>query len=273
MLSKSLKHEFRATSRVMLPIFIALLLLAVAAHFSILLLNTYTLPWFLEIIGGATIALFAAALIAACVGVIVLIVIRFYRSFLSDEGYLNMTLPVNVHTHISSRLIVSVIWYTLTAIAVLLCLMVMILDSAGWKGIFMDIGDLFRQISQAGLTWNVIVLGLEMILSAVIGSALSSLMLYAALSVGHSFNRGKKGLSVLFAFVFSHAIQILSFIVIFALSRKDWSSLTATFELEPMKVIPFMEGMMGLSILGVAVLCAVFYFITHYFLTKKLNLE
>ena len=104
-------------------------------------------------------------------------------------------------------------------------------------------------------------------------SAFTSLMLYAALAVGHSFNRRKKLLSVVFAFVFYYAVQILSTLGIIALTHYDWSALTAKFDLEPLKVIPFMEGMMGLGIAITAALCAVFYFITHHFLSKKLNLE
>ena len=98
-------------------------------------------------------------------------------------------------------------------------------------------------------------------------------MLYAALAVGHSFNRRKKLLSVVFAFVFYYAVQILSTLGIVALTQHDWTSLTAKFDLEPLKVIPFMEGMMGIGILIVLLLCAVFYFITHHFLSRKLNLE
>ncbi len=273
MLSKSLKHEFRATSRVMLPVFIALLLLAIAAHFSTLLLNGSNLPWFLQGIGGTMIALFVISLVAAGVGVIVLTVVRFYRSFLSDEGYLTMTLPVGMHTHISSRLIVSAVWYTLTGLAIGLCVLVMLLDASGWKGVLTGVADFFRQIAESRMTGHAILVLLELLLSAVVGSAFTSLLLYAALSVGHSFNRHKKLLSVVFAFVFYHVVQLICFFVIYGLSRFNWDSLSAKFDLEPLKVIPFMEGMLGLGIAATIALGAVFYFITHYFLSKRLNLE
>ena len=273
MLSKSLKHEFRATSRVMLPIFIAMILLSLAAHFATVLLAGDNLPRFLEGISVTVIVLFVAGMVAAAVSVIALTVVRFYRSFLSDEGYLNMTLPVSVNTHISSRLIVSVVWYTLTAIAGVLCVMLMVMGLNQWKDFWTGMADLFRQIKASGMTGHAILLGLEMLISCVISSAFTSLLLYAALAVGHSFNRRKKFLSVVFAFVFYYAVQILSTLGIVALTQHDWSSLTAKFDLEPLKVIPFMEGMMGIGILIILLLCAVFYFITHHFLSRKLNLE
>ena len=273
MLSKSLKHEFRATTRVMLPIFIALALLSAAARVSVLLLDRNNLPSYLEGIGVTVIVLFIVGLVAASVSVIALTVVRFYRSFLSDEGYLNMTLPVSVNTHISSRLIVSVVWYILTALAIGLCVMVMVMGIGDFRGLWDGIVDLARQIRESGMTGHAILLILEMLVSCVVSSAFTSLMLYAALAVGHSFNRRKKLLSVVFAFVFYYAVQILSTLGIIAMTRYDWSGLTAKFDLEPLKVIPFMESMIGLGILVIVVLCAVFYFITHHFLSKKLNLE
>ena len=269
-MSKSLEHEFRATSRVMLPIFIALFVLAIAACFSIKLLDMNALPGFLQGIGVAMVILFVVALITAGVGVIVLTVIRFYRSFLSDEGYLNMTLPVSVYTHISSRLIVSVAWYALTAIAIALCIIAMILSTSDWISFFGVISDALYAISKEGMTGHLILIGFESLLGCVVSCAYLSLLLYAALAVGHSFNRHKKGLSILFAFLFYLVVQILGTVAVFALTRYDWSSLGASFDLESLKAF---EGVMGVGILCICMLCAVFYLITHFFLSKKLNLE
>ena len=274
MLRKSLKHEFRATTRVMLPVFIALVLLAVAARFSVRLLNVNTLPGVLRGISVAMLILFVISLIAAGVGVIILTVVRFYRSFLSNEGYLNMTLPVSVHTHISSRLIVSVVWYALTVVAIALCVMVMALSSSDLNSIFKGLRELISAVSEAGLTGHLVLLGFEFLIICVAGGAYVSLLLYAALAVGHSFNRHKKGLSILFAFAFHHAVQIISTIAVFAMARYDWDGLFIELESEtPIAAVHFAEGAMGVSLLISVLLCAVFYFITHFFLSRKLNLE
>ena len=274
MLSKSMKHEFRATSRVMLPLFAALLLVSVVAHFAMKLLNgSDNLHWLLETISVIVIVLFVVSVVAIAVGVLILTVSRFYRSFLSNEGYLNMTLPVSVHTHIFSRLIVAVIWYALTVIAVGLAFLVMGLDAHGWKEFFVAIGDILRGLSQQHLTGHAILLGLEMLVAMVLGCCFTSLLLYAAMAVGHSFNRHKKGLSVLFAFVFYYAIQILGVIGIALLTRVDWGN---WFELSAENVshsLTVIQSILGVAILVDLVGCALFYFVTHFFLSKKLNLE
>ena len=274
MLSKSMKHEFRATSRVMLPLFAALLLMSVVAHFAIRMLNgSDNLHWLLETIGVLVVVLFAVSVVAVAVGALILTVSRFYRSFLSDEGYLNMTLPVTVHTHIFSRLIVAVFWYALTVIAMMLACLIMGLDMHGWKDFFVGIGDMLRTLSEQHLVWRAILLGLEMFISVVLGCCFSTLLLYAAMAVGYSFNRHKKGMSVLFAFVFYYAIQIIGVIGIALLTHVDWGN---WFELSGENVshaLTVVQTVLGGAICVNLIGCALFYFLTHFFLSKKLNLE
>lgn len=51
MLSKLIKHEFRATSRIMWPVFLGMLALTALMRFSQLLLNGEHIPWLLQLIG------------------------------------------------------------------------------------------------------------------------------------------------------------------------------------------------------------------------------
>ena len=51
MLSKLIKQEFRATSRIMWPVFLGMLALTALMRFSQLLLNGGHIPWLLQLIG------------------------------------------------------------------------------------------------------------------------------------------------------------------------------------------------------------------------------
>lgn len=51
MLSKLIKHEFRATGRIMWPVFLGMLALTALMRFSQLLLNGEHIPWLLQLIG------------------------------------------------------------------------------------------------------------------------------------------------------------------------------------------------------------------------------
>ena len=123
MLGKLLKHEFRATGRLMLPALGAVLVLAVLANFSIRFIQV-TDSTFLAILFGLVIGAFGIGMIAAAVMTLVLMILRFYRNLLRDEGYLMHTLPVSVHELVWSKLIVSLVWFAVTGLVI--CLVVIL---------------------------------------------------------------------------------------------------------------------------------------------------
>lgn len=282
MLSKSLKHEFRATARVMLPVFLALLAVSVVTNFTDrFFLSGNNVHWIFSTLGVCMTVLFFLGIAAVAFSVFALTIVRFYRSFLSEQGYLTLSLPVSTHTHIFSRLLVAVVWYTVSAIAIFFAVGVLTLGAKEFN-VFTAIGEILRAFWQGwtqltgGQRGLAVLLVLEL-LAAVVGScAASCLMLYAAMAVGHSFNRHKKALSVVFAFVFYHLVQILLFIGVFAVAESglDLEQYFVSWELQNVTaIIGTLNVFFAVIILVQLLLCAVFYFITHYFLTKKLNLE
>lgn len=276
MLRKSLKHEFRATSRIMLPIFIALLLLSIVTNIFIRLLDVNELPLLLEIIAIFTIIVFFLGIFAVFIGVIVVIVMRFCRGFLSDEGYLTMTLPVSTHVHIFSRLIVAVVWYTLTLFVIFVTILLAVLDLNMWGELFGGLGEMAVLVWQQlpyvdGKTISeIVVFVVELLLTGVVGAISTSLLFYAAVSVGYSFHHHKKGLSIIFVFVFYHVVGIINNIVMVAIM--GWDAYGGYLLLDDY-VLSSLNIILAVS-LGIALLESVaFYFIAHYFLTKKLNLQ
>lgn len=118
MLGKLLKYEFRATARVMLPVLAGLLLTALAARFAITRLYDWYRP--VMIIGTFVVVAYFLAILAAGALTLVTLVYRFYRSLLSDEGYLSFSLPTGVHAQLWCKLITSAVWIAAAFAAVLL---------------------------------------------------------------------------------------------------------------------------------------------------------
>lgn len=81
MLRKLLKHEFRATGRVMLPLFGLLVLASVGANLSIrgMLDSDST---FLSTLGTILIMLFTVAIVAVGIMAFILMINRFYKNLL-----------------------------------------------------------------------------------------------------------------------------------------------------------------------------------------------
>ena len=118
MLRKLLKHEFRATGRIMLPMYLILLVTAVGSNLAGrgMLDGRYHI---LNILGVLIVTAFGIAICGALLMSFVLMIQRFYKNLLQDEGYLMFTLPASVHQHIWSKLIVSSVWFIVTVLAII----------------------------------------------------------------------------------------------------------------------------------------------------------
>lgn len=99
MLRKLLKYEFRATARVMLPLYLVVIVLALLTRGASLWTQQVTFYGLGEGLLGVLAALIAVgfilALLATFVVAVVLAVVRFRNNLLTDEGYVMFTLPVS----------------------------------------------------------------------------------------------------------------------------------------------------------------------------------
>lgn len=110
MLGKLLKQDFRATARIMLPLYAAVPVLGLFTNLITRLCENQN-GFLIRAIGALMSFVFSLSLIAAVVTTVVLMILRFYRNLMTDEGYLMFTLPVSTTELIFSKLIVSVVWF------------------------------------------------------------------------------------------------------------------------------------------------------------------
>ncbi|PHV70603.1 ABC transporter permease [Sporanaerobium hydrogeniformans] len=121
MLGKLLKYEAKATARTFIPIYIALLI--VSAINRVFRMNNIEMGFTLSVL--VIVGLFIA------LGVITLIMIiqRFSKNLLSDEGYLMFTLPVKISDLILSKLIISFLWTVISGIVAILAILILLGDA------------------------------------------------------------------------------------------------------------------------------------------------
>lgn len=274
MLRKLLKHEFRATGRVMLPVIGILLATSVAANLSLRYLMD-SRAWFLNMVGGLLMMALVVAIIGVCVVSFVLMVQRFYKNLLQDEGYVMLTLPVSIHQHIWSKLIVSSVWFIVTTLAVILASCITVFDIGVVKEIFRGLGALLEELRklQAYYAINGTAIAIELIVLTFLGLVAMCLQFYAALAAGHSLPTHKMAWSVVWYFGLQFVFQLLGVCAIQILDQLnffDWDIFYPEIHLDVMAGIHI--GML-LLILGTVIYGAVFYAITTFFLKKRLNLE
>lgn len=272
MLRKLMKHELRATSRIMLPIFLIVLLTAVGANVSSRLLldmdNTL-----LNVLGVILFFAFFVAIIGSCIAAFIVMLQRFYKNLLQDEGYIMMTLPVSTHPLVMSKILTSVLWYAGTAITFVLSMLILAFDIDFIKNLCAGLRVLFHSFTlSSDLLVNGPLFVIELLLLFVIGCAGACLQFYAALSIGHSFSNHKILRSVVVYFVIQFILQFLigSFFTLMNYNAWDYALAQA---FPTMSVVAGVHLMMFLLIFITLLHAAIFYFITTYFLKNRLNLE
>ena len=140
MLGKLLKHEFKATARTMLPMFGVVLVLSVLANLSFTRIAD-TDSGALDILFGLFIVAFFLGLFTMGVMAMVVMIQRFYKNVLGDEGYLTLTLPVNVHEILWSKLIVSFVWFLATGLIAIAAVFVAVFTLT-----YTEFGEMFRSM-------------------------------------------------------------------------------------------------------------------------------
>ena len=277
MLGKLIKHEFRATARIMLPVMGAMAALALLANLSIrgLAGNLSDVPM-LKILFTLIIFFFGAAVVATVVMSLVIMVSRFYRNLLKDEGYLMFTLPVSVHELIWSKLIVSLVWFLATGLLIFLvmALMALNLSHTNLEMILKQLpswSEIIGWLDQAGVRGQVITFLVQIVLGTLIGIIALCLHFYGAMALGHMFSKDKVLLSIVFFVGISFAFNLMEMgygIVGFGLSDLENMDMSGAREGLSFVSTVIWHGI-GLS----AVQAAVLYLAAFLGLKKGLNLE
>ena len=272
MLSKLIKHEFRATSRIMWPVFLGMLALTALMRFSQLLLNGGHIPWLLQLIGVLLVIGFVMGLGALGLAPLVLSAVRWRDHVLKDEGYLTLTLPVSVHELLASKLIVSAVWYAAAFLVGVLSLMI---ATANWSSLLYVpdfFGDFFKAFSQmdASLRGHALLILLELLGNFVMTISAASLVVYAAFSIGYSFNKHKSLWTTVLVLVFFEVAQFTAIAMIGAFFNADP---TRWMNLDVYSAPASVELLLLWGMFGELLFAAAGYAVTWYFTTKKLNLE
>jgi len=263
MLGKLMKYEFKATGRVFLPLYAALIVVSLVNRL-LALLPVYV---------PRAIGTILSVLLIIGIAVITLILTfqRFRKNILSNEGYLMMTLPVSTDSIILSKLFVAAIWYVVSSIVVILSILIMALSDFSLSDLgsfFEGVGSLFGYIS-TNPAYNTIFI-IEIIIVAALSLFSGILWIYACMALSMMVNK-RRGLFTFGAFVvISTALQILGAVlatIINATGIDDW--------IWRMSLDAFGTSQIVILVLFIveAALCAAFYFITRHMLRHRLNLQ
>jgi hypothetical protein len=267
MLGKLIKFEFKATARLFLGLFGVMLALAVLQLASRVLMENVFTNAFGSVLFGTMTFLFVLAMIGGLLITTVVVVQRFYKNVLGNQGYLMNTLPVSANQHILSKLIVASVWEVLSMILIYLCVCIALIgkDFFGWMH------DAFATLRLMGLNPAFIVGGfLGAVSLSIIGG---TLMWYAACGVGPHITRHRLGGTII-AYVIGYvAFQIVTVGVMAVLFGANMDVFNSdTFGI----MDPDFGKFWNLTCLSIAIpsifLGVASWIVTHFTISKKLNL-
>lgn len=271
MLGKLIKHEFRATGRILLPVYLVMLLTAALVR-GFQVLSERMAGELMRALAVLSVMLFAAVVLCGSILAFVLMIYRFYKNLMTDEGYLMFTLPVTTGQLIWSKMIVSAVWLLATAAMDVLSMFIAAFDSAAWHDIFQLPGLLWRQLWEYADELRLI--PAELIALVLLAALVCFLKFYAAIALGHSFTNRKMLLSVAFFAAFSVVEQIvfsagLIGIASSSIPRSWLRGAVGTMDY----YTDYLQIVLGGVLLALALYGAVYYAVTYLSLKKRLNLQ
>lgn len=268
MLGKLLKYELKATSRVFIPLYIAILVVSIVNGLS-LNLEIFNIQ------GLATIILMCL-FISLFVITIVVTIQRFNKNLLKDEGYLMFTLPVSSKHLVLSKYLTSLIWTFLSFVVAFLSFTIIFMIPTYKYFDFSYFINEFNLLFSNMLNLNILGQFLKIILLMIISYTIFIFNVYLALSVGQLpiFNRFRNVSSfigfLVINLLISYAQNIVSLFVndasvnIEAIDNINYAINSVT---------SIVSKGLNIAIVINIIIILVLFFATTYILDKKLNLE
>lgn len=276
MTGKLIKYEIRSSIRLIGIIWIALIAASILVGISTSSVQTVLPEDGLELAKNLLAIVppifYGAIFMAMMVITVMIVILRFYRGILGDEGYLMHTLPVKVWQLITAKGAVAAGIVLISSLLAFLSILILIGFTGGFREMMDAMAELFRIFGEEP---QAILIILE-ILVIIIASALKSVyQIYAAMAIGQLAGKYRL-LTSLGAYI---AINIaLTVIVAFLVAMADLTGLDVWLaELidnirTEQDIYTLMHLGMLFAFLATAVQVAVFHVIAERILTKKLNL-
>lgn len=290
MFGKLCKYEFKSIIRTLGPIYLAVIAISILngfmgvgslanGYYESLMSSSSIGQGFLNLIQMLSMIAYFGILVAMSVLTLIVVIQRFYKGLLSDEGYLMFTLPVKSWQLIAAKGIVALVMSFASVLTAFVSIFILVLGTVGPSKVFTAIFDpqVWTGINQ-GLnlvpSWPLLVF--ELIVLAIVSGLVNLFHIYFSMALGHLSNRHRVMMSVV-AFI---AITMLSnFINGFAMIiLTNVPSLTSFFHI--IETVPDTQGMVYVlhvmfvgSIVYSGVVLAIFFFGTERILSKRLNLE
>lgn len=271
MVKKLIKYEMLYYLRTLLPAELILLGMALLVRFVQFFENDSIVY---SIVSGSSLITYVVAILVLLVMMFVMAIKRFYQNLYTAEGYLSFTLPVTHSEHIFSKLFSAVVMSVITGVIVISS--VFIATAGELAAEIMKAGTyLFKALTDFA-SWHSVLFIIEFLLYVIVSLSSGYLLYYTCITAGQMAkkNRVLAAFGAYFAYyIATQAVE--TFFVILTVIFNKWFEEVMTniglFVMEhPIATVHIV--LISLTVFS-AIFGALYFFLTHLIMKKRLNLE
>lgn len=275
MLGKLIKHEFKATYKIFGLLFSALNLLTLLTRFCVYIpFDNMIFKVLTTILSGV----YVIAVVCMSLFSIAIVLIRFNRNMLRDQGYLSNTLPVKMWQQITAKVLTYTVWMITSVIMMFVSLFVFFIGKHTFTEFLNEFFDVAGDVFDYPKLVVIIVLFVILMIAQI---AVNLLNVFAALSLGQIFAKHKIAGAILFYFVLNYALGFITSGAMMLMPNFVDKMNNIDVEINAAKTAGDVVNAIGnpaLAYLGFLfvielLLGAIYFVVTNFMLTKKLNLE
>ncbi|GFI23721.1 hypothetical protein IMSAGC011_02511 [Lachnospiraceae bacterium] len=285
MLGKLLKYEWKGLR---FPFLIMLIVLAGTTALTCGVIFTINPKFDETIVGYSVMALMLSILlyyfgiIGCSLGTMLIVVIRFYKTCYTDQGYLTHTLPVSTKQLLNTKIFAAVIANLMMVLAIGFSILIIIQMGLHHAFSFMPeftydefytmcvegFSYAFRDFEEElGISFGLYITYL--IAYFIIGLIANIVTVFGCVSLGQLFTKHRIVGAIAAYFIVQFILQILGYFTAIPMYSR---MLKGTY-MEDATVFGVMSPTMNLTLLTVVIVAIIMYFINLHMMTKKLNLE
>ena len=282
MLGKLVKYEFKSLSKILGIIWIIIPVLSILYGIGGRVIyrdgyGGYVNSEIIELVASVSVTFYAALFMAMAAVTVVIIIMRFYKGVLGNEGYLVHTLPVKPWQVVTSKGIVATVTVIISAAVALLSIYIMSIIISP-QGMFTWTNNLFPELFKDATR---VAYAIEFLLWMLFSTVATIYQAYAAMSLGQIANKNR----VLWSIGAYLLIDIVSYTISFALAILGSSScglmgfgiftpiVIGSFDFLNMELSDKVLLIMLMIIVVQLVKIAIFHTITNHVIKHRLNLE
>lgn len=290
MFRKLCKYEFKSIVRTLVPIYLAVIAVSIInmfmgvgsltnGYYNTLLNNFNFGQSLLNLIQMVSILAYFGVMVALSVLTLIVIIQRFYKGLLSDEGYLMFTLPVKPWMLIAAKGTTAFVMSLASGLTAAISILLLILGATGPREfinaltspqMWAAINRVFSEVP----SWPL--LALELLVLTIISGLSQLYHLYFSMALGHLADKHRIMMSVVAFIGTSMLLSFLSGFIMIVFGNSPFISSIGDLidEMSNTQAITFIMNTTFLaSIIYNLIELAIFFFGTEYILSKRLNLE